>query len=551
MITFIDPEEELLASAPMMAGLRHYQQEAFTAVHDGWGENRTQIVTMATGAGKTPFMGALAKEVYDAGGNTLVLAHTDELIDQALKKFQRVTGLPAAKEKAKDRALLSDRVVVGSVQTLCGQPRLDSWPQDHFRRILVDECHRSLAESYQRILRHFAESQVVGVTATADRGDKKALGEFYQRLAYDYSMLNAVKHGWLVRPIVKTLPIEINVSKVKTAATSDGNDLDKTQLAHVLEPMLGVIARAIRAEAPGRKVLVFTPNVDLAIKMSQAMNEAGFKCSWVSGKPHCSDLERKQRQEAYADGRLDALCNAMLLTEGWDQDDVDCVVVLRATKIRALYTQMVGRGTRPLGSIVPLLQNTGGVEGAEERCRIIAASRKPHVLLLDPLWLYEQHDLTTPACLVSKNEDEIRQMKGRQGDLIQNREAVARDFLENLRKELEKNRNRRSKMVDPLAFAVAIGDTELANYEPRSLWDCREPTGDQLRVIENEGVESGLVKWRGQAELIINRIADRKERGFCSVRQMNWLKTHGVDATLMTADEATRKQRSLMFNFRK
>ena len=551
MITFIDPEEEALPVSPVIAGLRHYQQDAFAAVMDGWPDNRTQLVTMATGAGKTPFMGALARENFERGGRTLLLAHTDELINQARDKFEDISGLECAKEKADDRATLDDMVVVGSVQTLCRPARLESWPEDHFSRILIDECHRSMAKMYQDILNHFKTAQNVGVTATADRGDKQMLGEYYQRLAYDYSMLKAVKDGWLVRPLVKTLPLEINVSHVKTAATSEGNDLNPTQLGHVLEPMLGQIARAIWAEARDRKVLVFTPNVELSKKMSVAMNEAGFRSTWVSGMPHCTAKERAERQRLYADNTFNAMCNAMLLTEGWDQDDVDCIVCLRATKIRALYQQMVGRGTRPLKEIVKYLQMTGGEEGAEERCRIIAASRKPHVLLLDPLWLYEQHDLTSPACLVSKNEEEIRQMKGRQGDLISNQETVARDFLDTLRKQLALHANKKSRTVDPLTFAVAIGDTELANYEPRSLWDLREPTADQLKVLDGEGVEISMVKWRGQAEHLIRKINERKDRGLSSVRQMNWLKLRGIDATLMTADEATRRQRSLFANFRK
>lgn len=555
MITFIDPDQETtaidleLVSTELIPGLRHYQQQAYDRVGAGWGTYKTQLVTMATGAGKTPFMGAVARANYNAGGRTLMLAHTDELIEQGLAKFSSLSGLPCAKEKAEDRALLEDRVVVGSVQTLCRPARLDSWPKDHFSLVMVDECHRSLAEMYQRVLRHFDTARVLGVTATADRGDKKMLGEFYENLAFDYSMLNAVKDGWLVRPIVKTLQLEIDVTTVKTRATSDGADLNPTHLGHILEPLLDIIARAIWAEASDRKVLVFMPNVELSEKMSAAMTRAGFRSSWVSGMPHCTPRERTERQAAYARNELNCLVNAMLLTEGWDQDDVDCIVCLRATQIRALYQQMVGRGTRPLKEIVPLLQRTGGAEGAEERCRIIANSRKPHVLLLDPLWLYEKHDLTTPACLVLRNEEEVRQMKGKQGDLIANQEAVAKDFLENLRKELAKNRNRRSAMIDPLTFAVAIGDAELANYEPRSLWDLREPTAEQLRVLEAEGIESGTVKWRGQAELTINIILKRKERGLCSVRTMNFLKRHGIDATVMTADEANRKQRALFANF--
>lgn len=548
MITFVDPEEETQPLpppvAPSSAKLRPYQAEADISVEQGWAEHRTQLVTMATGCGKTPFMGAVARRFFDRGGKVLMLSHTDELIEQGRDKFSSIMGLPAAKEKAEDRALLDDPIVCGSVQTLCRPARLESWPQDHFALIEVDECHRSLAEMYQRILKHFATAKVLGVTATADRGDKKMLGEFYERLAYDYPMVKAVKDGWLVRPIVKTLPLAIDIKGVKTRATSEGTDLNTTQVGHVLEPFLGEIARAIMAEAPKRKILIFMPSVDTSQKMAVAMRAAGFRADFISG----DDKERGRKIEAFKRGELQVLCNAMLLTEGFDCDDVDCVVCLRPTKIRALYTQMVGRGTRPLSEIVPMLHRAAD---AEERCRIIAASSKPHVLLLDPLWLYEQHDLTTPASLISKNEEEVRQMRGKQGDLLKNHEVVQRDFLDNLRKAIEKNRNRRSAMIDPLTFAVAIGDTELANYEPRSLWDLREPTAEQLKALDGEGIGLDTVKWRGQAELLLNRIVQRRERGLCSLRAMNWLKRHGIDAVMMTTDEANRKMRALHMNFRK
>jgi len=540
---------ELIVPSRGPVRARPYQAEADESVEAGWSmieegrTIRTQLVTMATGCGKTPFMGMVARRAYDRGGRVLCLAHTDELIEQARDKFSKLTGLPAAKEKAEDRALLDDRIVVGSVQTLCRQARLDTWPRDHFNLIEVDECHRSLADSYQRVLGHFDSARVVGVTATADRGDKKALGEFYQRLAYDYPMVKAVKDGWLVRPLVQTLPLEIDLRGVKTSATSEGSDLNGQQVGHVLEPFLGEIARAIKQEAGHRKILIFMPSVDTSAKMAAAMREAGFAADFVAG----NDKDRSAKIARYQRGELQVLCNAMLLTEGFDCDDIDCVVCLRATKIRALYVQMVGRGTRPLASIVGAL---GAAESAEERCRIIAQSRKPHVLLLDPLWLYEQHDLTTPASLVTANEELAKQMKGRQGDLIANQEEAERDFLENLRKAIAKNRNRRAATVDPLTFAISIDDKELAAYEPQSLWEMRDPTVEQLRALENEGIETELVKWRGQAERILHKIRERRDRGLCSVRLMNWLKRHGIDATLMTHEEATRKQRGLMMGFK-
>lgn len=562
MIDILDDDLSIpsAVTAPVARGLirmRPYQAEADEKVEANWdqvdertGEKITrQIVTMATGTGKTPLMGSVARRAFDRGGRVLTLAHTDELIDQARDKFESLLGLPTAKEKAKDRALLDDRIVVGSIQSLCRPARLDSWPKDHFALVQVDECHRSMSASYQRVLSHFCEggARVLGVTATADRGDKKALGEFYHKLAFDYRLPQAVDDGWLVRLVTRTMDLKIDVTPVKTSATSEGTDLNAGQLSSVLEPMLGEIARAIRAEAGGRKVVVFLPSVDLSIKMSVAMTAAGYRSTWVSGKPHCSDLERVTRQAAYRNGEFDCICNAMLLTEGWDCDDVDCVVILRATQIRALYAQMVGRGTRPLSSIRAALDRA---EDKEERKAIIARSPKPYVLVLDPLWLFESHNLALPASLVTDNEELAKQMRNRDGDLMVTKETVEKDFLENLRKALAKNRNRRAATVDPLTFAISIGDEELAAYQPTSLWDMRDPTAEQMRALEGEGIETELVKWRGQAERILNKIIKRREEGLCSVRLMNWLKGRGIDATLYTHDEAVKRQRALMMHFK-
>lgn len=549
MIDLLDDDamidlQSLLAENKYLAGMRPYQSDAFLSVENGWANHKRQLVTMATGCGKTPFMGACARKHFDIGGRTLVLAHTDELIDQAIDKFIRITGLPATKEKAKDRALLSDRVVVGSVQTLCRTSRLDGWPVNHFDMILTDECHRSLADMYQRVYERFPDSRHIGVTATADRGDKKALGEFYENLAFDYPLAKAVDDGWLVRPIVQTLPVEIDITKVKIAATGEGSDINPKHVSSMLEPLLGSIAKAIREAAGDRKILIFMPGVESSQKMALAMREVGYVSDWVAG----ADKERSEKIEAYKRGEIQCLSNAVLLTEGFDCDDVEVVVVLRATQIRSLYVQMVGRGTRPLSSIVPLLQKA---KDKHERKQIIASSAKPHVLLLDPLWLHEKHDLTTPASLVAKNKEVERQMRGKQGDLLQIQEQTERDFLETLRKEIEKNRNRRSQTIDPLTFAVAIDSHEIANYTPKTLWELRDPTAEQLRALEKQGIETELVRWRGQAELIIKAITQRQDRGLCSVRMMQWLKKHHIDATLMPHDEAVKKQRALMKGFRR
>jgi superfamily II DNA or RNA helicase len=533
-----------IAAAP--SPYRPYQVQAKQSVWDGWLEEgiRAQLIVMATGTGKTVVMGGLAQAEIAAGGRVLMIAHTDELIDQGIEKFSSISGLRAGKEKAQDHATLWDKVVCGSVQTLRGAARLQGWPKNHFSLVLVDEAHRTLAKSYTDVLGHFMEggAKIVGVTATADRGDKQALGQFYQRIAFEYGMLRACKDGWLVRPLVQTIKVGngIDLNGVAVKRNTEGDtDLDRMEVAHRIEPLLKDLAKEIYRHAPLRRVLLFLPSVDTAKKMASALREAGYPTAdWVAG----DDAERTRKVADYKANKIQVLCNAMLLTEGFDHDAIDCLVVLRPTKVRALYVQMVGRGTRPLSAIVPALNRA---PDAVTRNQIIRESAKPHVLILDPMWLYEQHDLAAPASLVTKNAEEAKRMEGKQGDLLDLQAQAERDAMEWLRKELLKNVNRKAALIDPFAFGAVIKDDDLASYQPETLWEAREPTLEQLQALAENGIEPAMVKWRGQAQRVLKVIQQRRERGLCSVRLMNWLGRHKIDATLMTQDEAQREQRRL------
>jgi superfamily II DNA or RNA helicase len=523
-------------------GVRPYQREILQAIDAGWQEENChrQLVVAATGTGKTVLMGALAKTFVRSDQRVLMLAHTEELLGQARDKFSRLTGVEAGLEKAQHRALLTDMVVVGSVQTLRGGERLTGWPKDHFGLIMIDEAHRTMAKSYMQVLAHFENARVVGVTATADRGDKQALGRFYERIAKEYGMLEAINDGWLVRVEIQPISVKIDLNGVGTKRNTDGDsDLDLKVVSHRIEPYLDDIAAEIWTHAKHRRILGFTPSIDIAKKMVEVSKKAGFvRVEWVAGE----DKERTEKIAAYKRGDIQLLWNAMLLTEGFDQDDIDALAILRPTDVRALYQQMCGRGTRPLASILPALNAAGS---ATERRAIIAASPKPHVLVLDPLWLHETHDLAQAASLVSKNPDEMALMKGKQGDLLNIAADASRDLMDSLREKILKNANRRVARIDPFTFGVVLGHEELALYQPETLWDARPPTIEQLRAMVENGIEADAVKWRGQAQRILTVIDERKDRGLCSIRLMNWLRRHNIDAALMTHEQATKHQRRL------
>ena len=157
--------------------LRPYQQEAVDAVFREWETRRSTLIVIPTGGGKTIIFSGVIERCVREGKRVLVLAHRGELLEQAADKLKKSTGLACAVEKAEQSCLGSFfRVVVGSVQTLQREKRLHQFDPDHFDVIIIDEAHHALADGYRIVLDHFTGAQVLGVTATPDRGDMKDLG---------------------------------------------------------------------------------------------------------------------------------------------------------------------------------------------------------------------------------------------------------------------------------------------------------------------------------------------------------------------------------------
>lgn len=486
--------------------LRPYQQQARERIHAEWenGHTRTLLV-LPTGTGKTIVFASVAADQVRAGDRVLILAHRGELLEQAADKLQRSTGLVSAVEKA-DATCLNTwfRVVVGSVQTLQRTARLERFPRDYFGTIIIDEAHHAITDGYRRILDYFDHAMVLGVTATPDRGDMRNLGEVFDSLAFEYKLTDAIKEGYLCRIMAQTIPLKLDISSV----TMSGGDYAVGDLGTALDPYLEQIAAEMAQRCKGRKTVVFLPLITTSQKFRDLLNSHGFRAAEVNGQ----STDRKEVLADFDAGKYNVLCNSMLLTEGWDCPSVDCVVVLRPTKVRSLYSQMVGRGTR-------------------------LSPGKSDLLLLDFLWMTDKHELCRPADLVCEDRAVARQMtenlaeSGCPQDIeeaaVQASEDVVAQREEALAKQLEEQRRKKAKLVDPLQYEMSIQAEDLAGYVPAFGWEAGPPTEQQAAALEKLGILPDAVESAGKASLLLDRLHKRRDEGLTTPKQIRCLEKYG------------------------
>ena len=486
--------------------LRPYQQEAKDAVFSEWENVRSTLLVLPTGTGKTVVFASTAEECVRARGRVLILAHRGELLDQAQDKIGKVTGLGCAVEKAEQTCIGSwFRITVGSVQSMMQEKRLDRFPPDYFTHIIIDEAHHAVSDSYRRVIQHFPDSHILGVTATPDRGDMKEIGSVFDTLAYEYTLPQAIKDGYLCPIRALTIPLKLDISKVGVSA----GDFKPGEISTALDPYLEQIAQEMKRYCRDRKTVVFLPLIATSQKFCDILNAAGFHAAEVNGNS-------EDRAEILADfdaGKYNVLCNSMLLTEGWDCPSVDCVIVLRPTKVRALYCQMVGRGTR-------------------------LSPGKDHLLLLDFLWHSERHELCRPAHLICDNAETAKQMTadltekaGAAVDVteaaqIAEKETVAKRE-EALKKQFEKFKTRKRNLVDPLEYAISVQQRSLLNYQPAFGWECQPPSQAQMQALENRGIDPNKVQSAGLAEQVLRSAAQRQAAGLATPKQIAKLTQRG------------------------
>lgn len=338
--------------------LRPYQHTARDNTFRDWAAGlRRLALVLPTGAGKTVIFSEIIREflVRFPGHPVLVLAHRDELLQQAKAKIEHwVPGIQVGIVKAGQNQVYAP-IVVASVQTLA-RGRVARLRQPGL--VIVDECHRTMGPSYIKVLdelgcRRNDGPLTLGVTATFTREDSKRLTDFYQAVPFALDLVELILpdpvtgEAYLCPPKFRRVLIEgLDLSGVPMSRLTSGRDLAATELAEAMDRAgaPGVVAAAYRRHAADRSGMVFTPTVDSAADVADAFNEIGISAAMLSGKSTMKD--RRRILERYNRGDIQVITNAALLGEGVDAPITSCVVVARPTLSKTLFRQMVGRGLR-------------------------------------------------------------------------------------------------------------------------------------------------------------------------------------------------------------
>lgn len=457
--------------------LRPYQQECIDAVNRGWEKYSRQLAIIPTGGGKTIIFSKLAAANHR---RTLILAHRDKLVTQAIEKLESATGIVAGREKADSYALKSDHVVVASIQTM--MRRKARWKRTHFGLIVCDEAHHSVSKSWDQVIEYFAPfNRLLGVTATPERSDGVSLLDSYEHKAFEIDMITLIRQGYLSPIKIKTCPIKLDLESVAKRA----GDFAAEDVGHALEPYLPILASEIIKHAGTRRTLIFLPLIATSQKLVAHLKNLGAKVEHVDGTMKDSDsvLERFERNE------FQFLCNAMLLTEGFDDPGISCVVNLRPTQSVSLLKQIIGRGTR-------------------------IAPGKDFLLVLEFLWQCEKYNIMRSGNLLpgvkqetvnamneiadaraGSNKQEPMDLFEMESEATQKREAT-------LAKALDKLKHRKGEFIDAEEFASRVGAKD--DYIPQFAWQKKPMTIEQIETLTKAGVDVETVTCRGHAMDLID-----------------------------------------------
>ena len=428
--------------------LRPYQIEAQQAIVEARKRGfRAQLVSLATGLGKTVVIATLPEllELRPADV-TLVVAHRDELIQQLVERMKSqnpdaTVGIEKADESAGDDC----SIVIATVQTLTGA-RLNRFAAKFGRRIslfVIDEAHHAAAPTYRaildKILTKRPDALVIGFTATPHRGDGVRLTEIFPDIVYSMDARQAIVGGYLVPVRSYAVATDTNLDEV----SSRGGDFVLGQLADAVdnEERNSKVLEAYQTLTPGKKALVFTASVEHARNVAQLFKDADIKAAFASGDT--PQAERERIVAGFRGSKIDVLVNCGLYLEGFDVPSIQVIINARPTKSTTLYTQVTGRGLRPLDEYAYVLSE---LPSADARRQVIAMSDKPYAIIIDIVDQARRHQLVTlptlwglpaqidaqgrPISEVAERYEELFRRSARQAARVRTAEQIETALIE-------------------------------------------------------------------------------------------------------------------------
>jgi len=542
--------------------LRSYQQRSLDRIHAAFEQSNSTLLVLATGLGKTIIFSHLAKD-YIEKGQIMVLAHREELVGQAWRHLNKITSVEPDTEMGDYHAATwgaaKSDIIVGTIQTQVsgrdGFDRMTKFNPDDFSLLVIDEAHHAAADSYRKVIEYYRRNpnlKVLGVTATPDRADEKALGQIFESVADEYEIADAINDGWLVDIVQRSVYVDgLDYSSVKTVA----GDLNGADLARVLEveKILHEFAAPTIELAGDMKTLIFAASLFQAERLCEIINRhKPNSARWVHGGT--PKEERRELWPAYTRGDFQFLINVGITTEGWDEPGVECIVLARPTKSRSLFAQMIGRGTRSLPNVL-----TEDMD-AEARKFAIRASAKPYLTVLDFVGNAGRHKLVTPADILGQAYDDI-EVDGVMKSVTElanklaaekseqtGQPVLVSDELDEAQRQLlleaeraEEERKRAGLTVKARYSTAQINPFkvyDMAPWREREWNKGREPTPKQLEFLTSRGVDPSGLSFTHASQLIDRIVKDSKLK-LASFKQVKILKRFGYETENMSKKEAS------------
>jgi superfamily II DNA or RNA helicase len=328
--------------------LRDYQIECLNAVDEAFRRSNSVLISIATGGGKTVIFNTYA---VNKKYRTLVIAHRDELLEQAVEKLRLVefskSRIPAGFIRSGEWNIAP--YTVASIQSL--YKNLDRLDGKDFDLVVWDETHHiaspTYRETFQRLISTNPKIKMLGVTATPFRTDGQSLKEFFSECAYSIDTLELIRRGYLVPLKGRIISLPVNLDAVKVFRTADGiKDFSLSQLDSVFnnDEVNSLIVKKWLEYGENRKTIFYLSSLEHAKVLADLFNSAGVCSAFVHGK--LSMKERREILRRFKEGEIKILTNMNVLTEGFDDPEVECIALVRPTQSLVLYAQIIGRGLR-------------------------------------------------------------------------------------------------------------------------------------------------------------------------------------------------------------